>query len=72
MVFFCSVTWEVRATDHERRAATVMVYTLFSLVTGPKKTAYAGARKNHDSQRRDRILRFFLHLEIGQFFHILG
>ena len=29
-------------------------------------------RKNHDSHRRDRILRFFLRLEIGQFSPHLG
>ena len=29
-------------------------------------------RKNHDSQRRDRILRFFLRPEIGQFFPRFG
>ena len=35
-----------------------------------KKVAFCRGRfrpKNHDSQRRDRILRFYLHSEIGQF-----
>ena len=30
------------------------------------RSAYSGPKKNHDSQRRDRILRFFLRLEIEQ------
>ena len=29
-------------------------------------------QKNHDSQRRDKILRFFLRPEIGQFLQIFG
>ena len=32
----------------------------------------SGPKKNHDSQRRDRILPFFLHLEIWQFSPHLG
>ena len=34
---------------------------------GNSQNFTVGTEKNHDSQRRDRILHFFLHLEIGQF-----
>ena len=39
---------------------------------GLETTVYRLLAKNHDSQRRDRILRIFLRLDIGQFLHTLG
>ena len=33
---------------------------------------FSGPKKKHDSQRRDRILRFCLRTETGNFLHILG
>ena len=42
------------------------------LLQSDEKTTYLGTEKNHDSQRRDRILRFFLRLEIELFSPDLG
>ena len=44
-----------------------------SITSPPQIPKYQiGTEKNHDSQRRDRIPRFFLHPEIGQFSPHLG
>ena len=57
-----------KANDRGTEIVETIYFGGLSIVRGKDdEVALFGSEKNHDSHRRDRILRFFLRPEIGQF-----